>query len=67
LIFLGGQQRMPLFKVLIAMNFAYALLCLPLSIYLITIGAPLGSVLLFVEGAIIFLLALIERRSIKIL
>jgi hypothetical protein len=64
LIFLGGKERMPFLK-LITMNFIYAVFCLILAVYLCASGGPLGTWLLFAEGIFIFLLALLEKKSLQ--
>jgi hypothetical protein len=65
LIFVGAEARMPLFRILVAMNFIYAVFCLALSAYLFANNGPLGTWLLFAEGIFILLLAILERRSVR--
>jgi hypothetical protein len=64
-LFIRSKERTPLFKFLIAMNFAYAFFCFAFVVFLFTSNVPLGTWLLLSEGIFIFLLATLEKRSLQ--
>lgn len=65
LILLGWQRRAQLFRLLVAANLAYSVVCLGLAVVLYVTDEPLGTWLVLAEGLLIFLLAKWERKCLQ--